>query len=106
MLGMLPESGRAQYAAALNRTYDSAVMLFAPAGLLGTVIGLVLLATGLRRARACPAWIPASILGFVVLEFVASGFSSWASLAADTLFAAAPLGLTAAIIRTPRPITT
>ena len=42
LFGMLDDSARAQYTAALDRTYDSPVMLFAAMGLLGTLFGLLL----------------------------------------------------------------
>ena len=99
LFGMLTESGRAEYAAALDRTYDSPMMLFAALGLLGTVIGLLLLAIGLLRSRTVAPWIPACLFAFLVLEFVGSNLSSWASLAAVALYAAALLGIAAVVIR-------
>jgi hypothetical protein len=100
---MLDDAGRAQYAAALDRTYDSPVMLFAAMGLLGTVLGLALVAIGLLRSRAVAPWIPASLIAFLVVEFVGSNLSNWASLAAVALYAAAMLGIAVAVIRTRAP---
>ena len=99
MFGMLTKSGRAEYAAALDRTYDSPVMLFAAMGLLGTVVGLLLLAIGLLRSRTVAAWMPACLIGFLVLEFVGSNLSSWASSGAVALYAAALLGIAAVVLR-------
>ena len=99
MFGMLTESGRAEYAAALDRTYDSPVMLFAAMGLLGTVLGLLLMAIGLLRSRTVAAWIPACLIGFLVLEFIGSNLSTWASLGAVALYTAALLGIAAAVLR-------
>lgn len=99
MFGMLPESGRAEYAAALDRTYDSPVMLFAAIGLLGTVLGLLLLAIGLLRSRTVAAWIPACLIGFLVVEFIGSNLSTWASLGAVALYTAAFFGIAAAVLR-------
>jgi hypothetical protein len=103
LFGMLDDAGRAQYAAALDRTYDSPVMLFAAMGLLGTVLGLALVAIGLLRSRAVAPWIPASLIAFLVVEFVGSNLSNWASLAAVALYAAAMLGIAVAVIRTRAP---
>ena len=99
MFGMLTESGREEYAAALDRTYDSPVMLFAAIGLLGTVLGLLLMAIGLLRSRTVAAWIPACLIGFLVLEFIGSNLSTWASLGAVALYTAALLGIAAAVLR-------
>jgi hypothetical protein len=106
LFGMLTESGRAEYATALDRTYDSPVMLFAALGLIGTLVGLLLLAIGLLKSRTVAPWIPACLIGFLILEFVGSNLSSWASLAAVALYAAALLGLAAIIIqpREPNPV--
>ncbi len=103
LFGMLDDSGRAQYTAALDRTYDSPVMLFAAMGLLGTVLGLLLLAIGLLRSRAVAPWIPTCLIGFLVVEFVGANLSSWASLAAVGLYAAALLGIAATVTRTREP---
>ena len=99
LFGMLNDSGRAQYVAALDRTYDSPVMLFAAIELLGTVLGLLLLAIGLVRSRAVAPWIPAYLIGFLVVEFVGSNLSARASLAAVVLYAAALLGIAATVTR-------
>lgn len=103
MFGMLDDARRAQYTAALDRTYDSPIMLFAAMGLLGTVLGLLLLAIGLLRSRAVAPWIPACLIGFLVVEFVGANLSSWASLAAAGLYAAALLGIAATSTRTRAP---
>jgi hypothetical protein len=78
-------------------------MLFAAMGLLGTVLGLLLLAIGLLRSRAVAPWIPACLIGFLVVEFVGANLSSWASLAAAGLYAAALLGIAATSTRTRAP---
>jgi hypothetical protein len=99
LFGMLTEAGRTEYAAALDRTYDSPVMLFAALGLIGTVVGLLLLALGLLKSRTVAPWIPTCLIGFLILEFVGGNLSSWASSGAVALYAAALLGLAAIIIR-------
>lgn len=99
LFGMLTEAGRTEYAAALDRTYDSPVMLFAALGLIGTVVGLLLLAIGLLKSRTVAPWIPTCLTGFLILEFVGTNLSSWASPGAVALYAAALFGLAAIIIR-------
>ena len=103
LFGMLDDSARAQYTAALDRTYDSPVMLFAAMGLLGTLFGLLLLAIGLLRSGAVAPWIPACLIGFLVMEFVGTNLTTWASLAAVALYAAALLGIAATVTRTRAP---
>ena len=83
------EADRAQMAALLDRFEGSVSMVFAAAGLLGTVLGTLLLAIALWRTRVMPRWIPAALVGFLVLEFAASSASRWASVAAGLLYLAA-----------------
>lgn len=56
--------------------------IFAPyllMGLVGTVIGLIMLAVALIRSRVTPLWVPIALLSWVLVEFVASGFVGWAT---------------------------
>ncbi len=99
MFGMLPEDGRTQYTEALDRTFDSPVMLFAALGLLGSVVGTLLLAAGMWRSRAVSRWIPAALGAYIALEFAASALSQWATFAAVGCFAAALTGLTIAVLQ-------
>lgn len=65
----------------------SVVLLpFMAVGLLGTVLGLVVLAAALWRARLGPRWLPVAVVAFVVVEFGGAALSIWASYAAVTLF--------------------
>ena len=103
LFGMLDDNARTQYTAALDRTYDSPVMLFAAMGLLGTLFGLLLLAIGLLRSGAVAPWIPTCLIGFLIMEFVGTNLTTWASLAAVALYAAALLGIAATVTRTRAP---
>ena len=98
-LGMLTEQGRPENAAAIDRLADSPVMIFAVAGLLGTVLGLLLLGVGLWRSRSVARWIPAALWLFLLLEFVGSAFTSWGSIAAVTAYCAGLAGLAVAVVR-------
>ena len=78
-------ANRQVYAALMARLGDSPVMLFSLAGLVGTVLSVVLLAAGLWRSRIVPRWVPAVLWLFVVVEFAGSGFSRQASYLASVL---------------------
>ena len=69
------------------------------AGLLGTVIGLVLLGIALFRSRAVPRWIPVALWLFIFTEFVLTNFSDWASPAAALLYVAALTGIAVQLVR-------
>ncbi|HET6167633.1 MAG TPA: hypothetical protein VFE07_12465 [Marmoricola sp.] len=77
------------YAHLMDRMNSSPVMLFSAAGLLGTVIGLLLLGIGLFRTRTGPVWVGPAIWAFLVVEFVGSSISSSASYVSVLLLAAA-----------------
>lgn len=73
---------REVYAGLLERVESSPAMLFAAAGLLGTVLGFVVLALGLWRSRAVPRWVPCLLWAFVVVEFVGTSLSDYATYVA------------------------
>lgn len=83
------EADPAEMAALLDRFEGGASVVFAAAGLLGTILAMLLLAIALWRTRIAPRWIPAALVAFLVLEFAASGVSRWASLAGGLLYLAA-----------------
>jgi hypothetical protein len=74
-------------------------VIFMAAGMLGTVIGLVLLGIALFRSRAVPRWIPVALWAFIVTEFVLTNFSEWASPAAGLLYVAALTGIAVQLVR-------
>ena len=73
---------REAYAAVLEDFESSPFMLFAAAGLIGTVLGLLLLSIGLWRSRATARWVPATLWAFLVIEFVGQALSDYATYAA------------------------
>lgn len=73
---------RAVYASLLEDFESSPFMAFAAAGLLGTVLGLLLLSIGLWRSRVAARWVPATLWAFLVIEFVGSNLSDYARYAA------------------------
>lgn len=71
---------------------------FMAMGLLGTVLGVLLLGVALFRSRLVPRWIPVALWGFLVVEFVGTSLSDWASPAAVALYLAACGGLAAQLM--------
>lgn len=79
--------------AAMGKVIDSIesgpAVAFMAMGLLGTVLGLLLLGIALFRSRLVPRWIPVALWAFLVVEFVGTALSEWASPAAGALYLAA-----------------
>ena len=79
-LGMAQDTANRELYAALIEDFESSPMVaFAMAGLLGTVLGLLLLSIGLFRSRVVPRWIPVLLWSFLVVEFVGTALSEYAS---------------------------
>lgn len=87
------DAARATYAGLLDDVQSTPVMLFAAAGLAGTVLGLLLLSIGLFRTRTGPRWVGPVLWAFLVVEFVGTGLSPYASYLSVLLFAAAFLSV-------------
>lgn len=81
------------YARLMERLQSSPVMLFSAVGLVGTVLGLLLLGIGLFRSRTGPVWVGPAIWAFLVVEFVGSSISSFASYVSVLLLGAAFLAM-------------
>lgn len=100
MLAMAADpANRDAHAAVIASASDGAHLPFMIAGLAGTVLGIVVLAIGMLRARFAPAWVPWALLAWVVVEFVGSGLVEWAAYASLLLFAGAIAGLAVAVWR-------
>lgn len=76
-----------------DRIQASPIMIFAALGLLGTVLGMLLLGIGLFRTRTGPVWVGPAIWAFLLVEFVGSSVSRYASYLSVLLLAAAFLAL-------------
>lgn len=96
----VPDS-RAAYAEALERFESGPAMVFAAIGLLGTVLGILLLAAGLWRARLGQRWVPVALLGFVLVEFIGTAVTEWASPASAALYLAALGSLARTVLASP-----
>jgi len=89
-LTMVAEGGdREAYGAVLEQFQSSPAMMFAAMGLIGTVLGVLLLAVGLWRAKIGPRWVPAALGAFLVVEFVGANITEWASVLSGAIYLAA-----------------
>lgn len=99
---------RAALAEVVTRIESGPAVAFMAAGMLGTVLGLLVLGIALFRSRAVARWIPAAVWAFLVMEFVVSNVTEWASPLAGTLYLAAFAGVAAHVVRgsdpTPRAV--
>lgn len=83
-----------------DKIQNSPVMLFSLIGLVGTVVGLLLLSIGLFRSRAVPVWVGPAVWAFLLVEFVGTAFSSYASYLSVLLLGAAFFAI-AGVLRSP-----
>ncbi|SFS15612.1 hypothetical protein SAMN04487783_2084 [Agrococcus baldri] len=88
-----------EHAAVVDAAYAASHGPFMIAGLLGTVLGVVVLAIGLLRSRVAAVWVPCALLAWVLVEFLGSGLVEWAQYASLVLFSAALVGLAIAVWR-------
>lgn len=95
------EANRAVHAALFTSIEGSPAMVFAVAGLVGTVLGMLLLGIGLFRTRTGPVWVGPAIWAFLVVEFVGAGVTEYASHLAALLFGAAFFAIAEVIRRGP-----
>lgn len=84
------EANRSAYAQLAGDIQSFPLVLpFMAAGLLGTVLGIVLLGVAHVRSKRSPRWIGPALWAFVLLEFLGSAISEWSSYAAAVLYLAA-----------------
>jgi hypothetical membrane protein len=86
-----------------DRIQNTPVMVFSALGLLGTVVGLLLLGIGLFRTRTGPVWAGPAIWAFLLVEFVGSSVSRYASYLSVLLLAAAFFALAGVVNRVSEP---
>jgi hypothetical protein len=102
-LTMAGDAGnRELFAGVWEQVEGSPVMLFAMVGFLGTVLTIVLLSIGVFRSRIVPRWVPALVWAFLLLEFVGSNLSAFASYAGGLCLLVAYGALAAHVRHTPR----
>jgi hypothetical protein len=67
-------------AAAASGAIESAALIpYLVLGLLGTAVGLIVLAVGMMRSRTAPLWVPLTLIVWVLVEFVLPNFVEWAT---------------------------
>lgn len=74
------------YAALIDGGMPLPLMIIMMCGTVGTVLGLLVLGIGLLRAKAGPRWVPYAIWAWLLVEFVGSNFTEWATLASGLLY--------------------
>ncbi len=95
-------ANRELHANLLESVESGPAVIFMAMGLLGTVVGILLLSIALWRARVTPRWAAPALWAFLVVEFVGTAFSDWASLVSVVLYLAAFSALAAEVLRRPR----
>jgi hypothetical protein len=63
--------------AAMDAAQSPVFLPYLALGLLGTTLGVVLLAVATMHARTMPLWVPVVLIAWVLIEFVLSGFIAW-----------------------------
>lgn len=92
-------AGRDTYADVLTRSQEGVALPFMATGLLGTVLGIVLLAVAVLRARLGARWLGPALILWVIVEFALSGMFSWGAYASGLLLATTFGALAAAVWR-------
>lgn len=101
-LGMAADTGNLEvYASLLSGALPWPLMVMMLAGTAGTVLGLLVFGIGLMRAKAGPRWVPYALWGFILVEFVGTGLTEWASLASGLLYLASFAALAVAVWHSP-----
>lgn len=59
---------------------------FMAMGLLGTVLGMLVLAAALWRSRLAPRWLPLVVVAWIAVEFAGGAVSSWSVYASALLY--------------------
>ena len=89
------------YAAVLEQLQSGPAAVFMLMGLLGTMLGILVLAMGLFRSRVVPRWAPVALWVFLLLEFGGSGISEWAGLASGVFYVAGLAAVAVTLWRDP-----
>jgi hypothetical protein len=76
---------REVYAGLFGDLQSSPVMVFSLLGTVGFVVGLLLLSIGLFRGRVGPRWVGPALWLFLVVEFVGTALSGYASYLSTTI---------------------
>lgn len=80
------------------------LMPFMMAGLICTVVGLVLLGIAHLRSGAAPRWTGPVLIAFVLVEFVGGSFTEWATYLSGLLLLGACTGLAVSVFHGAHPL--
>jgi hypothetical protein len=90
------------YTGLLERLEGEPTLLpFMVAGLLGTVLGVLLLSIAWWRSRTAPRWVAPMLWAFLVVEFVGSNLSAWATYLSTLLYLVALCTIAARLVADP-----
>ena len=89
------------YAGLLDGELPLPLMILMMCGTAGTVLGLLLLGVALLRAKVGPRWVPYAIWVWLVVEFVGSGITEWATLASGLVYLGTLGALAVTVWRSP-----
>jgi hypothetical protein len=96
---------RGPYAGVLGAVEASPVMSFAALGLVGTVVGTLLMAAGLFRGKVGPAWVPAALVVFVLVEFAGGALlGRWGSVLSCAIYLLALAALVPSVLADRAPL--
>lgn len=95
------EANRAVHAEILTDVESGPAVVFMAMGLLGTVLGILLLAIGLWRSRVEPRWVGPVLGAFLVIEFAGSALTEWSAYVSGVLYVLAFGALAATMWRSP-----
>lgn len=94
-------ANHAVYAGLLDGEMPLGLMILMLCGTAGTVLGLLLLGVALLRAKVGPRWAPYAIWAWILVEFVGTSITSWATLASGLLYLGTFGALAVAVWRSP-----
>ena len=100
MLEMASDTANTEVHAGILESVESGpAVAFMAAGLIGTVVGLLLLSIGIWRAGLAPRWLAPALWVFLVVEFAGSALSEWSSLVSTLIYAAVMTTLGILVLR-------
>jgi hypothetical protein len=93
------DANLATHAAVLEGVESGPAVAFMAMGLLGTVLGLLLLAVGIWRSRMSPRWVAPALWLFLLVEFAGPALSEWSSHVSTAVYVVVMVALAAVVVR-------
>jgi hypothetical protein len=86
-LGMAADTANhGVYAGLIDGDMPLPLTILMMCGTAGTVLGMLLLGVAVLRGKVGPRWVPYAIWVWLLVEFVGSGLTEWATLASGLLY--------------------